>query len=630
MLATLVLLAATATPDSTYAAIESRYVREFLRRHPVVSTYLGGSGLDPSLAEADGALRDWSPKALEFEARFYRDIQTQLGSLDAETLSPAHRIDRDVILHQIDFMLRETEKRRHWQRSVDTYVNEPFRGLDWYLQGMKELGNGQYGTEDEWRRVAARVGAIPAYLKAAQANLAAGKAAGNLPDFRLVDRDGIKASEENARYLEKELLETAAVRTKGQPFAGKLTADLAPRAKAAAVAFRAMGAFLKDAFAVLPAQDRFAMGAVDYDWALQNNLGIPSTAARLYEQSLPPIEATRIEIMRTAARIADRLGLELQWGTSAEREASVRAVMSRLEQDYPKSDAELREGYEAVGRRLVEYGRRSGMFDIPADYRLEVTITPPVLENSVDSASYYPAPIFRGAGVGRFYVPVTHGDPELLKQQNRHAMAYLAAHEGFPGHDWHYKVMTEHRAQIGPVRWLTPGEVEGSGSMWQDSVASEGWGLYAEQLMAEPAKGAPDGFYTPEERLYQLRGQLWRDLRVRLDTGLHTGRIGYDEAVDYLSSTYDLLPGSCHDADLSPDKKASCKTCERAVYRYSKWPTQAVSYRLGKQQILALRAKADALQPPADRKRFHLLYMQQGTIPPAYFEDALLDELRKK
>jgi uncharacterized protein (DUF885 family) len=148
--------------------------------------------------------------------------------------------------------------------------------------------------------------------------------------------------------------------------------------------------------------------------------------------------------------------------------------------------------------------------------------------------------------------------------------------------------------------------------------------------MAEPAKGAPDGFYTPEERLYQLRGQLWRDLRVRLDTGLHTGRIGYDEAVDYLSSTYDLLPGSCRDTDLSPDKKASCKTCERAIYRYSKWPTQAVTYRLGKQQILALRAKADALQPPADRKRFHLLYMQQGTIPPSYFEDALLDELRKK
>jgi uncharacterized protein (DUF885 family) len=628
MIATLFLLAAAATPDSAYKSIESRYVRELLRRHPVVSTYLGGSGLDPSLANADGELRDWSPKALESEARFYSDIQQQLNGIDASALASANRIDREVILHQIDFMLRETERRRHWQRSVDTYVNEPFRGLDWYLQGMKDLGDGRYGTEDEWRRVVARVGAIPAYLKTAQANLAAGKAAGNLPDFRLVERDGIKASDANAVYLEKELPETAAARTKGQPFAGKLAADLAPKAKAAAAAFRGMSTFLKDTFASLPAQDRFAMGGLDYDWALQNNLGIASTAARLYEQSLPPIEATRIEIIRTAARIADKLGLELQWGTSAEREASVRTVMARLAEDYPKSDAELREGYEAVGRRLVDFGRKTGLFDVPPDYRLEVTITPPVLESSVDSASYYPAPIFRGAGVGRFYIPVTHGDPELLKQQNRHAMAYLAAHEGFPGHDWHYKVMTEHRASIGPARWLTPGEVEGSGSMWQDSVATEGWGLYAEQLMAEPAKGAPEGFYTPEERLYQLRGQLLRDLRVRIDTGLHTGRMGYDEAVDYLSTTYDFQPGSCRAADLTPDKKASCTTSERAIYRYSKWPTQAVCYRLGKQQILALRAKADALH--ADRKQFHLLYMQQGTIPPSYFEDVLLGELGKK
>src|SRR4029079_2648199 len=128
--------------------------------------------------------------------------------------------------------------------------------------------------------------------------------------------------------------------------------------------------------------------------------------------------------------------------------------------------------------------------------------------------------------------PVTHDDPEQLKQYNRSSMAYLSAHEGFPAHDWHYKFMTEHREAIGPVRWLTPGEVEGSSSMWQDSVASEGWGLYAEQLMGEPAPKAPEGFYTPAERLYQLRGQLLRDLRVRIDSGLHTGRLPYDDAVD--------------------------------------------------------------------------------------------------
>lgn len=630
MIGTLALLAATASPEAAFTAIEGRYVREFLRRHPVVSTYLGGSGLDPSLVEVDGRLRDWSPKALESEAKFYRGVEADLNALPSEKLSAVHRIDRDVILHQIAFMLRQTERRRHWQRAVDTYVNEAFRGTDWYLQGMKDLGGGRYGSEDEWRRVVSRVAGIPDYLKTARANLAAGKAAGNLPDWRIVERDGLAASEENARYFEKELPETAAQRTKDQPFQAAIGADLRAKGALAAAAFREMHRFLDETFAKLPKQDRFAMGALEYDWALQNNLAVPTTAAKLFAESLAPIEATRAELVATAAKIAAKRGLTDLAFDEAHREASTRAVMDLLSNDYPKSDTELLAAYRGVGERLVEFARKSRMFDVPADYRLDVVVTPPVLESSVDSASYYPAPIFRQAGIGRFYIPTTHGDLQKLREQNRHSMAYLAAHEGFPGHDWHYKVMTEHRDLIGPARWLTPGEVEGSGSMWQDSVATEGWALYAEQLMSEPAEGAPDGFYTPEERLYQLRGQLLRDLRVRLDTGLHTGRLTYDAAVDLVSSTLDFLPGTCTAKDLSPVKKTSCELAEHMIYRYSKWPTQAVSYRLGKQQILALRARADAMKPPADRKRFHLLYMEQGTIPPAYFEDELLEELPGK
>jgi len=162
-------------------------------------------------------------------------------------------------------------------------------------------------------------------------------------------------------------------------------------------------------------------------------------------------------------------------------------------------------------------------------------------------------------------------------------------------------------------------------------MAAEGWALYAEALMAEPEPRAPDGFYTPEERLYQLQGQLYRDLRVRIDTGLHTGRIAYDQAVDLFSEVVDFLPGSCSAASLSPEKRASCDSARRAILRYSKWPTQAITYRLGKARILDLRARAEAIAPgPAGRKRFHLLFMQQGTVPPGYFEDALLAQMKAR
>ena len=167
--------------------------------------------------------------------------------------------------------------------------------------------------------------------------------------------------------------------------------------------------------------------------------------------------------------------------------------------------------------------------------------------------------------------------------------------------------------------------------MWQDSMPAEGWGLYSEALVAEPQPGAPNGFYSPEERLYQLQGKLVRDLRVRIDTGIHTGRMTYDEATTLFSEVTDFLPGSCTDtsARRSDAKRASCEAAERAIFRYSKWPTQAITYRLGKDQIYALRAEAakrlgDRFSP----KTFHLLFIRQGTIPSGYFGETLLNELQ--
>ena len=167
--------------------------------------------------------------------------------------------------------------------------------------------------------------------------------------------------------------------------------------------------------------------------------------------------------------------------------------------------------------------------------------------------------------------------------------------------------------------------------MWEDSMPAEGWGLYAEALMAEPQAGAPDGFYTPEEHLYQLQGKLMRDVRVRVDTGIHTGRVSYDDATTLFSEVVDFLPGSCAAAEKKSDaKRASCESAERAIFRYSKWPTQAIAYRLGKDQIYALREEAaTALGTKFSAKAFHLLFMKQGTIPSGYFHDQLLEELKK-
>jgi uncharacterized protein (DUF885 family) len=627
------LLAAVARPasgDAAYRKIEAAYMKGFLARYPVVSTYLGGSGLDRSLARTDGTLRDWSPEGLQRDGQFFRGIREELSKLDSKTLSPRHRIDREVVLHQIAFVLHENEERKYWQRSLDTYVNEAFRGVDWYMQGMKDLGRDRYGTEAEWKTVASRVAAIPKYLATAKRNLEAGIAAGNTPDWRMVERDGLATAEENARYFEKTLADAAERRTRGETFSAAIVAALRKDGQAAAAAFRGFHDFIARSLATLPKTDRFAFGGKEYDWALRNNLDVDATAAELFDKSQAVVDEARARLIEAAKKVAEKHHLDLPWD-AGHRESSTRAVYDFLAKDYPKSDEEMTGWYHRVCLRLVAFARRNDMFDIPQDYRLEVTVTPPVLESSIEGAAYYPAPPFLNSGVGRFYVTPTHGNIEKLKQANRASLADLAAHEGFPGHDWHYKVMTKYRKEISPVRWLTPGEVEGSSSMWEDSMAAEGWAHYAEALMAEPEAKDPEGFYTPEELVYEIQGELLRDLRVRIDTGLHTGKISYDGAVDLFSQTIDFLPGSCRDANLSPEKKASCEAADRAIFRYSKWPTQAITYRLGKERILALRDKAQKIVPgKAGEKRFHLLFMKEGTIPPDYFGTECVREMGRK
>lgn len=628
--------AGAGSADEALRSELKQYVVAFLRRNPTTNTYLGGAGFDAALQEVDGLLRDYSPSALEEEARWLTESFEKIERLDPTTLSSAARIDREVALAQIRFMRRQQSERRYQERALDTYVSEPFRAIDWQLQGMTQTGTSTYGTAAEWDLVARRVAGVAGYLATAEQQIREGVKNGRVPDRRMLERDGIGTAEANAKYFATTLPALAEARVAPAQRASTVE-RLHAAGEQASHAYLKMRDFVLATFfapgrnrQLKPefAADRFAMGEAEYNWALENNFRLQANAATLYHEAWPIVEDTTQRMVALAREIGTAKGLKLP----PNGPAAVRAIFDELSKDYPKSDGEMVSWYRDAAFRLVDYARKTGIFDVPADYKLDVVETPPPLQASVDGAAYYPAPPFKTSGVGRFYVTPTHDNVAALRTNNRASLAYLAAHEGFPGHDWYYKVLTEGRSNVSPVRWLTPGAVEDSSAMWEDSMPAEGWGLYAEALMAEPQPGASAGFYTPEERLYQLHGQLYRDLRVRIDTGIHTGRMTYDEAVTLFSEVVDFFPGPCGGRELASAgaaKQESCAAAERAIFRYSKWPTQAITYRLGKDQIYALRAEASRLLGASfSPKTFHLLFIRQGTIPANYFRQALLDQLQ--
>src|SRR5207249_8635842 len=110
----------------------------------------------PNLRSLLGRLRDYSPAAMQREARDYRELERSLGSIDPTLLTPQRRVDHAVMTAQLAFLHYQLD-RRYSERAVDTYVAEPFRGVDWQLQQMQTFPNGKLGDEGEWRLVITRL-----------------------------------------------------------------------------------------------------------------------------------------------------------------------------------------------------------------------------------------------------------------------------------------------------------------------------------------------------------------------------------------------------------------------------------------------------------------------------------------
>jgi uncharacterized protein (DUF885 family) len=131
----------------------------------------------------------------------------------------------------------------------------------------------------------------------------------------------------------------------------------------------------------------------------------------------------------------------------------------------------------------------------------------------------------------------------------------------------------------------------------RESIHSEGWGLFTEELMFEL------GFLKGDDvRLTQLRNRLWRAARVILDVSLHTGRMSVEEAVDFLAEKV----------------RFERYAAELEVGMYTRNPTYVLGYLIGMQEITAIRAEyIERFGEPSPPSEFYDRLLRVGSIPPA-------------
>lgn len=409
----------------------------------------------------------------------------------------------------------------------------------------------------DWASLGRRLSQVPAFLWQLAHNVRALKRGVH----RRFAQDILAQTAEIARFLESELPAKAA--------------DIGGQARRAAEAYREFGRYI--AAEVLPrARERFALGEAEYGWRMREGLGVRE-----------PLGAVRAWGRRRVAEILARMG---EVARSIDRRSDVRTLMRRLGRPHPASDAAAIRQYAAMSRRARDFVLRKGLFDVPPDYRVEVIPAPPGMGDAITTAAYFPAPPFDRGQKGYFLVAVSRGRRERLEAHNPCHAVSTAVHEAFPGHDLQYSYWQKMGARFSPVRWL-----RGDPRNWADSMNAEGYAHYAEELMRE------HGFYTPHEELFQLAAQAWRAARIVVDIGLHAGGMTIAQAADYLER-HAFLPRRVADGE---------------AFRYSKWPTQAVTYALGRRSIESLKDRCrEDWGAGFSEARFHGWFLSFGPLPP--------------
>jgi uncharacterized protein (DUF885 family) len=194
------------------------------------------------------------------------------------------------------------------------------------------------------------------------------------------------------------------------------------------------------------------------------------------------------------------------------------------------------------------------------------------------SVAFYNAPSPDGSRPGIYYVNLADMN-QVLKPQ----IESISYHEGAPGH--HFQIALQQELEGIPMFRRFGGY----------GAYAEGWGLYAERL------GREMGFFQdPYSEFGHLSLELWRAVRLVVDTGIHAKRWTREQAIGYFQQN-SLL---------------SERDIAKEVERYFNWPGQATSYKIGQLKIVELRRRAEqALGTRFDIRDFHAAVLENGSLP---------------
>jgi uncharacterized protein (DUF885 family) len=320
-------------------------------------------------------------------------------------------------------------------------------------------------------------------------------------------------------------------------------------------------------------------------WSLPD--GAAYYAQRLSTQTTTDLNADQIHQigLEQVARIHSEMEvIKAKVGFRGSLQDFFRHITTSDKYKYPNTDAG-RQAYLADAKAFVD----QVMAVAPRYFRrlpkapLEVRAVEP-FRQATAAVAFYNRPTPDGSRPGIYYVNLADMT-QVLKPQ----IEAISYHEGAPGHHFQ-SALAQELPNVPKFRRFGGYTAYG-----------EGWGLYAEQL------GKEMGFYQdPYSDFGRLSTELWRAVRLVVDTGIHHKRWSREQAIDYFLKNALL----------------SRLDATKEVERYFNNPGQATSYMIGQLKIFELRRRAEqALGPRFDIRDFHAVVLENGALPLDLLEE---------
>lgn len=577
---------AQAGEDQRLLTIFDRYFNENVDESPTSATSLG---LDVGArASLKAQLDDNTPAEREKRLERTRKRVAELKAIDRNRLSPARKVDLDVILYGQENALRSGERFRH------------LNGRPYVLSQQ----NGRYASTPnmlETQHRVANAADADAYLSRLSAFA------------RRMDEDIDMARADAARGIippnficDLALGQMRALRYRPAAQASLATA-LGAKAKAAGLT--------KDYLALaIDRLEREVYPALDRQIAVMSDLRARagSRAGIGHLPDGPALYADRVRASTTTDMTPDqihRLGLSQVAELTARIDTILKSQgytkgtvgqrMAALNADPKQLYANTDEGRTALLASLNAQmddmlARLPQAFGTLPKARCEVRRVPVTTQDGA-SNGYYQSAALDGSRPGAFYINLKD-----TTEWPKYSLPTLVYHEATPGH--HLQIaLSQESTQIPQLRRT------GGGS----AAFSEGWGLYAEQLAEE--MGVYEG--RPLDRAGFLQSLLFRSARLVIDTGLHSKGWSRDRATNYMTD----VTGYARTRN------------EREIDRYCINPGQATSYKIGHNKWVELRERAKRrLGGRFDLKAFHDHALLYGNMPLAVLERQVDDWVKSR